>query len=326
MRLVLRPALVSLFAAATLFALVTSTASALQIQGYDAEVNERFVLGTFAGAPVANPDPAFTLAGYDLSGVGWRNNATQIAVTLISPEHFLTAAHVAPSAGSQVSFFGSDGIVRSYTVASAATLQFNAQNTDLTLGRLTGLVATDFITFYQGLFLGNTAAAYQNLPVTLYGSNGRVGLNTVDGVGNFSLLPFPPTPNDNVTDSVISLMDYDAAVGEAQGQGGDSGSPTLVRITGNQLALFGIHSAIATGPGGEQYTLDSLPLFSAFGQINAALIAAGYDGWGVHEDDASVVGATAIPEPAAAAVLLGAATLALIATRRRRAATGAPVA
>lgn len=300
--------------AATLALAFPPASHALLVQGYDAEVNERFASG-FPSAPVANTDPDFLLAGYDLSGVGWRTNSTQFAVTLISPEHFLTAAHVAPAAGSFVSFLGTDGVVRNYAVESVSTLQYNGQNTDLTLGRLIDPVATDFITFYGGLFLGNTAAAYRDMPVTLYGANGRIGSNTLDDVGNFDLLPFGGG-NDTV-DSVVSITDYDPVTGEAQGQGGDSGSPTFVRIVGNQLALFGIHSAIATAEGA-QFTIDTLPLFTAYDQINDRLIDDLYeDGWGFYVG--GVV--SPIPEPASAAALLGAAALVFGATRRRHART-----
>ncbi|MBC8008760.1 MAG: hypothetical protein H7067_01525 [Burkholderiales bacterium] len=303
--------------AATFVLAFSTSAHALLVQGYEADVNERFASG-FASAPVANTDPNFLLAGYDLSGVGWRDNSTQFAVTLISPKHFLTAAHVAPVVDlllpPTVSFLGKDGGVRSYAVESVSTLQYNGQNTDLALGRLGKAVDTDFITFYGGLFLGNTAADYQDLPVTLYGANGQVGSNTIDGVGNFDLLPFGG--GNGTVDTVVSLTDYDPVTGEAQVQDGESGSPTFVRIAGNQLALFGIHSAVATG-GGVQFTLDSLPFFSAYSQINNTLIADGYNnGWGVYVS--GVISPSTIPEPASAATFLGAAALALGGLRRQR--------
>lgn len=302
--------------AATITLAFATSARALLVQGYDAGVNERFASG-FASAPIANTDPDFLLAGYDLSGVGWRTNSTVFAVTLISPEHFLTAAHVAPGVGSSVSFLGTDGLVRTYTVASVSILQYNGQNTDLTLGRLTAPVVTNFITFYGGLFLGNSTSNYQDLPVALYGANGRVGTNTIDDVGNLDMLPFGG--GDGTVDSAVSITDYDPVTGEAQGQGGDSGSPTFVRIAGNQLALFGIHSAIAT-VGGTQLTIDTLPVFTAYNQINNTLITDGYqDGWGLYLG--GVVSPSTIPEPASVAAVLGTAALVFGTTRRRHART-----
>lgn len=304
-----RPALLAAFALNA-----ASASFALTIYDYDSATNERFTSGFSSGSPVANSSPAFTLAGYDLSGVGWRNNSKEIAVTLVSPEHFVTAAHVAPAVNSTVSFLGSDGLVRSYTVGSVTTFQFNGNNTDLSLGRLTAVVDTAHITSYAGLFLGNTAGDYANLPVTLYGANGRVGTNTVDVVGAADLLPFGHL-DLQPADSVISIMDFDPVTGEAQAQGGDSGSPTFVRIAGNQLALFGIHSAINSAPPPHQ-TYDSLPLLTNYDLINNALISAGYQGWGYYTGN--VVAPSPVPEPASAAVLLGLAALGA-ATRRRRA-------
>ena len=293
---------------------VVAPASALTVNNYNATVNERFVSGFEAGTPVANTSPAFALAGYDLSGVGWRTNNNDFAVTLISPEHFLTAAHVAPGVSSNVSFLGSDGVVRTYTVASVTTLQFNGNATDLTLGRLTAVVDTAHITYYGGLFLGNTSGPYANLPVTLYGANGRIGTNTVDVVGTVDLLPFGHT-DPQPADSVVAVMDFDPVSGEAQAQGGDSGSPSFVRITGNQLALFGIHSAINAAPPPEQ-TYDSLPLLSAYDPINNALVSAGYEGWGYYTG--GVITPSAVPEPATFAALLGLVALGGAVSRRRR--------
>lgn len=302
------------FAAASTLALLASRAHALQVHGYDAVVNERFVSGFETGSPVANASSSFTLAGYDLSGVGWQTNNNDLAVTLVSPRVFLTAAHVAPGQNSSVSFLGADGVTRNYTVSSVTTLTYNGQNTDLALGVLSSAVDTAQIDFYAGIYLGNSSANYQNLPVTLYGANGRIGTNTIDVVGAADMLPFghtDPQPND----SVVGITDFDAVTGEAQGQGGDSGSPTFVRIVGDQLALFGIHSAINANPPPQQ-TYDSLPLLSAYSQINTAIIAAGYaPGWGVYDFTASPV-----PEPASAAVLAGlGAALAGGLRRRRRA-------
>lgn len=299
--------------AATLALAFASSSRALLVQGYDAAVNERFVSG-FSSAPVANTSAGFTLSGYDLSGVGWRDNASQIAVTLVSPEHFLTAAHVAPAVGTTVSFLGSDGVKRTYTVDSVTTLTYGDKNTDLSLGRLTEVVDTSHIASYFGFYLGNLSETYAGLPVTLYGANGRVGTNTLSDAGNFDLLPFGGGDGD--IDSVVTLTDFDSVTGEAQGQGGDSGSPTFVRIVGNQLALLGVHSAIATASGVD-YTLDTFAVATAYHQINLALQNAGYEGWLVYNNALDI--ASPIPEPASAAALLGAAALVFAAPRRRRA-------
>ena len=314
----MRPTLLRAFAVSCLLAGSASSAWALAVQGYDASVNERFASGFSSGPIVVNTDPDFTLAGYDLSGVGWQTAASTFAVTLISPRHALTAAHVAPAVNSSVSFLGQDGIVRSYTVSAVTNLSFNGRASDAVLVQLGTAVDTTQIATYFGLGLASTAA-YQNLPVTLYGANGRVGLNTVEDVGAFDLLPFSTGPGvpsgDGNADSVIGYTDFDPVTGEAQGQGGDSGSPTFARMSNGDLALVGIHSAIGT-VSGTQITIDSMPLLASQTQINSLLAADSYGPWNYYTG--GVVAPAAIPEPAALASLLGGAALACAVRLRRR--------
>src|SRR4029079_8020436 len=73
------------------------------------------------GATVTpNNSPLFIGSGLDLSGVGWRPEAPAFAVTLISPQHFVTAAHA--GLGSQVQFADPTGGVHTYAVAGATPL------------------------------------------------------------------------------------------------------------------------------------------------------------------------------------------------------------
>lgn len=305
--------------AATLASVSLPTAArALQVVGYDASLHERFASGFEAGAPVANTSASFVLSGYDLSGVGWQTASNDFAVTLISPRHALTAAHVAPGVGTSVSFLGADGAVRSYTVAQVTTLTFGGAASDAALVRLSTAVETTWIKAYAGLGLPN-AAAYIGLPVALYGANGRVGINTVAGLQAFDLLPFssgPGVPSGNgVADSVISYTTFENTPGEAQGQGGDSGSPTFVRMANGDLALLGVHSAIGTTTSGVQVTIDSVPLLASQSQINALLAADGYGPWAYYSEGV----ASAIPEPAAFASLAALYALGAAGLRRRRA-------
>lgn len=293
-------------------------ARALQIVGYDAALHERFASGFEAGAPVANTGASFVLAGYDLSGVGWQTASNDFAVTLISPRHALTATHVAPGVGTSVSFLGSDGVVRSYTVAQVTTLTFGGTASDAALVRLSTTVETNWIKTYAGLGLA-TASAYADLPVAMYGANGRVGRNTVAGLLAFDLLPFssgPGVPSGNgVNDSVISYTIFDNTPGEAQGQGGDSGSPTFVRMANGDLALLGVHSAIGTTTAGDNVTIDSVPLLASQSQIDALLAADGYGPWAYYTGGV----AAAIPEPATFASLAAFCALGWAGLRRRRA-------
>lgn len=272
-------------------------ARALEVFNYNATTHERFTSG-FPGSPVANA--SFLYSGYNLSGIGWTTG--NFGVTLVSPRHFLTAAHV--TVGSTVSFMGTDGVVRSYTVDSTTVIQHSAGvNSDLLVGRLSAPISgSDNITHYSTLLLG-TGAEYHGLTVAAFGSGGRAGSNTLDSAFNADMLPFG-APN-GVTDNTLFVTDYDSVTGQTQGQSGDSGSPTFFPINGT-LALIGTHSAIDSTSSPVR-TFDVLvPAY--YNAINTQLAADGY-----------TFGAfTAIPEPSTWAALAGGAALAIAAFRRRR--------
>lgn len=276
-------------------------ARALDVYGYVAGTNERFSSG-FPGSPVVNP--SFFLNAYNLSGVGWTSG--NFGVTLISPQHFLTAAHVAPAPASSVTFLNTDGVLKSYTVDSNYTVLHAAGvDTDLVVGRLSSPIpGSDHVAYYPTLYL-NSAGDYVGLTVAAFGQGQRAGTNTVDAAGQVDMLPFG-SPNGTL-DNVIFTTDYDPVSGQTQGQGGDSGSPTFVNVNGN-LALLGTHSAIDT-TSSPNLTLDVL-IPAYYSQINSRLALDGY-GFGTF---------VAVPEPSTWAVLGGLAAVgwAVGARRRRR--------
>ena len=277
---------------------VATPGDALTVFNYSATVNERFDSG-FPGAPVANTSGSFIGAGLDLSGIGWRANSTQFAVTLVSPQSFITAGHVAPGIGDTLVFLNQDGVLKSYTVGSLNTVIYNSQSSDIVLGTLTVAIPTsDHVTSYPVLDLGSFGA-YVGLGLTVYGQNGRMGTNTIDALGNFDFKPIG-SPDGNI-DSIFLQTDYDPVTGEAQGQGGDSGSPSFV-ISSGSLALVGVHSAINGSPPPD-LTFDSfIPPFIA--QLNSFMSSTGFT-------------ITAVPEPATIAVWAGVVALVMIIRRRR---------
>lgn len=296
-----------LFALGTLAALVLAPAAhALLVDGYAFTVNERFSSGADSSSAVANTSSSFLGASLDLSGIGWEGT-TPFAVTMISPQYFITAAHIAPGVGSSVSFLNENGVVKTYTVGSVTSVQQSAGvNTDLVVGKLSAPIsASDAITYYPTLQLGSLDA-YANLPLFVYGANGRVGQNNIDGLfPDFDMLPFGG--GDGTADSTLLVTEFDAGNPyETQAQIGDSGNPSFV-VVGNTLALVGVHSAVNGNPP-PQLTLDSfVPAYAV--QIANDLAAGG--------DSLTIV--TAVPEPAEVATwLAGAAGVVALVLRRRR--------
>jgi len=255
--------------------------------GAVANVNERFVSG-FPTSPVANTNGSFLASGLDLSGVGWLTASSQFSLTLISPQHFVIAAHTAPSGGASVSFLNQSGLLKSYTVDAVTTITHTVGvSTDIAIGRLTAPIAgADQITNY-GLLQYSTFNDYLGISLLVYGQNGRIGLNTLDTFYlNADMLPFGG--GNGTADSTLFSTDHDSVANESQGEGGDSGSPTFF-IFGSTLALLGVHSAIDTAPTPD-LTYDSF-LPNYFSQVNSLLAADGFN-------------LQAIPEPAAGATLL----------------------
>src|SRR5262245_25036627 len=77
---------------------------------------DRFASG-YPAAPVPNTSASFIGSPYDLSGIGWETANPTFSVALVSPRHFIGAAHVGYAAGSQLSFFDPvSNVVRTYTV------------------------------------------------------------------------------------------------------------------------------------------------------------------------------------------------------------------
>ncbi len=281
-------------------------ARALIVFGYDAGVHERFTGGVISATPTANP--GFFLSSFDLSGVGWQTDNTNFAVTLVSPQHFLAARHAAPAPGSTVSFRGADGVVRTYTVESTTAMAYSpGVDSDLVVGRLTQTVAAP-IAFYASLYLGPDPSSYVGLELTVYGAQGRAGLNTLASFATADFLP-----KDGVTDSLFAVTNYDAINGgtvsapaATQGEAGDSNGPSFVRL-GSSLAIVGVHSAI--NEAGTQTYDTFVPNHLA--DINAVLAAGGY----------SLQVYTTVPEPGTYALAAGicAGAAAVLARRRRSA-------
>jgi hypothetical protein len=274
------------------------TARAVSIVNYNATVNDRFASG-YPSTPVANGSVSFVGAGLDWSGVGWDSALPSRSVAMISDQHFVFANHYQP--GSTIQFLSPIlGTVVSYTVQSVTRLNspVNGQPSDFSVGRLTtALNPAHGIATYPVLDLPSLND-YLGLQVMIYGHGGiagtnspRIGLNEIEDFFHYD-------EDGNILDNTFFVgYDFDSgSTGQAQFEGGDSGSPTFAYLHG-QLALVGTHSATGT-VSGQPWSFDNfIP---------------------VYLDQMSTLGVdfTTVPEPARAMLLL--AGLSAIGLRRKK--------
>jgi hypothetical protein len=230
-------------------------AKAGDINGYSPAHNDRFSSG-FPTAPVSNTNnPAFILPGADLSGVGWDVGNPIHSFTMISPVHFIAAAHF-PFSNEAVRFLDSAGNVVNDVVVSATPVA----GSDVLLGKLQNPVPST-VKFYpipQGpdaVFLDRDIYPYgqfnpSNPQNAGYSNSPHVGHNNVTSI------------QDN-SGTRIFTYDYNPLLqDEYYLVSGDSGGPTFLPTGPNQLALLGGHYA-NTSPIGDPYHAPTLGDFSA---------------------------------------------------------------
>lgn len=249
--------------------LAVPSAQALAVRHWDPVVNLRFSSGSYAEGNLKE-NPHFILAGHDLSGLGW--SPSNFGLTLISPQHILTASHVAPLAGEVVSFRNRDGVIKHYVVESVYYVEHSpGVRTDMALCRLTAPIPPeDHISCFPTLRLP-TDSGYTGIKVYSFGLGQACGNAVIARWGVFDLLPF--NIHDHVADDFMFVMEWRNIDGEALAQGNDSGSPTLVLYEG-QLALIGIHSAIEVSR--EPYLTVDVLVPAYFAQINGRLALDGF--------------------------------------------------
>jgi len=264
-------------------------ASALDVTGYSAAVNDRFTSG-FPSAPVPNTSGSFIGSAYDWSGIGW--STTTYAATsykgfaMLSPRHFLTAQHYENGSllTAAVALQTDSGAVVSQTRQSVTNLGYGFVVTnvgvtapDLALGTLTAAItAPDSVARYGvlDLYTSSTStnyAVYNNLPVLAYGrgstTNGspRAAVTTVVQAAAFN--------SDPTQTGIITLR---TGTGSVQLVEGDSGSPLLSGWTnpdgGQELAVLGLN----TGISGSYNLMSFLAVTGAMANANTSMTAAGY--------------------------------------------------
>jgi len=273
---------------------------ALDIVNYSNTINDRFLPGTYPSSPTNNTD--FWFASLDWSGVGWNVSDPRKSVAMISPTHFVAAAHF-PVSG-QLSFMNSNGETMTFGVSSTInylTDPVTGSNSDLYVGELTTPIpSASNIMSYAVMDLPSTNS-YVGLPMRVYGYRPEGGTNINVPVG-ISVGTNVFGGFDEFLGNPVFWYDQYPATGEAYGQPGDSGSPSFT-LVGSTLALLGTHYLVGD-VGGYPATYDTF-MPNYISQIQSILEADGY-----------TLGL--IPEPGATAALLVACCLLVGWLRRRR--------
>jgi hypothetical protein len=220
---------------------------------------DRFSAG-YPNAPVPNPSPDFIGSPYDLSGIGWKLDNPTFSVSLVSPRHFIGAAHVGYAPGSQLNFFDPvSNTVHTYTVQTTRSPSTTFTNSsgqqqtlpsDVILGTLTAPIATtDHVTYYP--VLTGPASAFTGAPMLNHGQNPaygagnqtHLGRNNVTSAGEVASLNSGGVPTTEATR--VATYAFDAGVpGEFYLIGGDSGGPSFIPVNG-KLGLLGGHYGVS---------------------------------------------------------------------------------
>jgi len=212
--------------------LLSSAALALDIRGYEPIRHDRFI--GFPSAPTLNSGAWFDASAY--CGVGWSVSDPRRQFVLVSPQHFLFAAHWGLQPGEVIRFLAPDGTLHDAVVESATHVTVNGNGVDLMLGRLsapvTGIKPLPYLHFAD-------SSSYGNIALQVFGENARVGAGKLRGYNNLD-------PGTGMT-----WMSYFARMASETGQDdcnftiGDSGSPTFSMWNGKP-ALVGTHSMLFT--------------------------------------------------------------------------------
>jgi hypothetical protein len=214
---------------------LSSAALALDIRGYEPIRHDRFV--GFPSAPVLNANAWFDASAY--CGVGWSVSDPRRQFVLVSPQHFLFAAHWGLQPGEVIRFLAPDGTLHDSVVESSTQVTVNGNGVDLMLGRLSVPVAAETGIKPLPYLHFEDSSSYGNIPLQVFGENAQVGAGSLRGYNNLD-------PGTGMT-----WMSYFARMASETGQDdcnftlGDSGSPTFSLWNGKP-ALVGTHSMLFT--------------------------------------------------------------------------------
>lgn len=215
--------------------LLSSAALALDIRGYEPIRHDRFV--GFPSAPTLNPDAWFDASAY--TGVGWSVSDPRRQFVLVSPQHFLFAAHWSLQPGEVIRFLAPDGTLHDYAVESTTQVTVDGNGVDLTLGRLSAPVAAETGIKPLPYLHFEDSNSYADIPLQVFGENAQVGGGSLRGYNNLD-------PGTGMTwMSYFDRMASETGQDDCNFTVGDSGSPTFSLWNGKP-ALVGTHSMLFT--------------------------------------------------------------------------------
>lgn len=232
---------------AILAALTAPAEAALVIDGYSSDRHDRFAGGgsLFVGSAA--------VAGVELDFSGVARASNGFWVTMISPIHFLSAAH-APAGGTIV--FHHDNSTGGATTTRFVDSGGRVAGTDIWLGELNDPIDPSDIAVYpiagDADYTGDIV--YQIGRGGLFGASNttgfRVGRNRVSDLYEDVVVGFGTTDSLTFFDDSVAgdltgddMTTADLIDDETFLQNGDSGGPSFL-LVGGELVLLGTHSFI----------------------------------------------------------------------------------
>jgi len=255
---------------ASVFALLPGVAEALKIRSTDKPVVGEFqrVFGPQSPSTVINPlfEPSAAL----FSGMGWPGHPTEWYrnLTLVSPLHFIGAAHFQPDFDWKIRFLGEDGILRDYAIESLDVVKTaKGEATDLFVGTLED--AVDLAQVRPVPIFSPANRSYVGREMLVFGKVAEGMSRVADGEWMLQDRPGFDTTR-------FLYFDYDPKGTNPKDihyQGGDSGSPAFVMV-GGQPSLIGVASSADEVAGHLRNSMSLVPAYAT--QIDGLMESDGY--------------------------------------------------
>ncbi len=233
------------------------SSEAIEIRAYEPNRHDRFV--NFPSDLTENED--FYLNDEDWSGFGWVVEDPRRHLTMISPKHFVGAAHFRPQVGQRLRFRDREGVTRTYTVAALhSTLNDESPRTtsDLFVGELSAPIPSEDRISTVPILNLTSDVAYIGLDIFASGRRSRTGVGTIARVFDFGGEPGSAARRTRG----FSFIYREPGNGSDQCffESGDSGGPSTVLLD-DGFALVGTHSALQTSTFGPRITRANLGAF-----------------------------------------------------------------